>query len=74
MERILKCLKGASLWLAMYGVTLTVLVIESGHWGWAAKVALLTATVKTLVAVIHKFCWNEFDRPKMCRCGGIIGK
>ena len=51
--------KGFSLFAMMYAVTLSVLVIETGHLALAAKVAVITAGLKSVVAVFHHTIWKR---------------
>jgi uncharacterized membrane protein len=45
----------------MYAVTLTVLVLETGHIALAAKVAIITAGLKSVVACFHHSVWKRIE-------------
>lgn len=57
--------KGFSLFAMMYAVTLSVLMVELGQLAIAAKVAIITASLKSMVAVFHHYVWLRIeDAPK----------
>lgn len=53
--------KGFSLFAMMYAVTLSVLMLEMGQLHIAAKVAIITASLKSVVAVFHHYVWKRIE-------------
>ena len=59
---MMRFLRPASLWLAMYLTTFVIVSLETGYLLTGAKIAVLTASIKSLVALAHHRLWDRLDR------------